>query len=153
MNYLQQERTKLSQLYSPTVEGSLSYRSTENSIIDDSVLTEVLKMFLFSLKPRKCHSTVKLFWFVYTPAVQLVSWGRLHSNIISLFSVRISNACVRTCSSVFSCTKPILSMFNCKYVYLLYLCFDAEINPFWVGVIMNALHAMSALEYDDFLQV
>lgn len=35
-----------------------------------------------------------------------------------------------------------LSTLNCKYVYLLYLCFDVLINPFWVGVIMNALHAM-----------
>lgn len=44
----------------------------------------------------------------------------------------------------YSCAQPhfFLSMLNCKYVYLLYLCFDAVINPFWVGVIMNALHAM-----------
>lgn len=44
-------------------------------------------------------------------------------------------------------------MLNCKYVYLLYLCSDAVINPFWVGVIMNALQVMNASEYDDFLQV
>lgn len=40
---------------------------------------------------------------------------------------------------------------NCKYVYLLYLCFHNVINPFWVGVIMNALHATECIEYDDFL--
>lgn len=37
---------------------------------------------------------------------------------------------------------PSPAMSNCKYVYLLYLCSDAVINPFWVGVITNALHAI-----------
>lgn len=49
-------------------------------------------------------------------------------------------------SCISLCTTPIsLFLFNCKYVYLLYLCFHAAINPFWVGVITNVLHTMECI--------
>lgn len=60
MEDLLQERRKLSHLKSPTVvlACQLYTIKTDNSIIDNSVLSEVLEIFFFSLKPRKCDYAV-----------------------------------------------------------------------------------------------
>lgn len=97
---------------------------------------EVLEIFSFLLKPRKCDYTVGSCFFSI--------FHFFHLGIFSLgYSSRTppppltSDAAVRRFRCVFLCTNPcwIVNMFIC-------IIYVSMINPFRVGVIMNALHAM-----------
>lgn len=85
--------------------------------------------------------TVKFFHVLLSCVCAVFSL--LSSRYLFQRPVDLNNPPAWICSCQFLCTNPtLLSMLNCKYVHLLYLCFDAVINPLGVGVIMNGLPAM-----------
>lgn len=106
-----------------------------------------------SVKPRKCDHTVNFSMLCVIVFHSLLScWPGSFSKgqfIKKTHTHTHPPLLLRHLSPDVSCVlvhNPHLlpSMLNCKYVYLLYLCFDDVINPFWVGVNMNALHATGA---------